>query len=165
MQSFVTPSCVTSFALAAVSVLSAQAGLVSFNVAMSGRFGGALGTFNDTTHAGNISGLVYLTRSQAAKADIVDCTTGTHVTDLSLTVIPVGRGSLNLFFSGSITLSDGEFNRFCHSQLCVQLINGEGGVVSRGTIVPSTVCPEPEVYAGAASLALAGFALWRRRAA
>ena len=146
--------------VAAVATLSAQAGLCTFTVTMAGGAGGGGGVFDTVTHVGTIGGSVYINPGSAAKADIVDCTTGSHVTDLSLTVIPASPGSFNIFFGGPLAFTPGEYTRFSNSQLCVQLIDGNGAVLSSGTIVP---CPEPEVYAGAAGLALAGFALWRRR--
>jgi MYXO-CTERM domain-containing protein len=147
---------------AATAALSAQAGLCTFTVTMAGGSGGGGGVFDTVTHVGTIGGSVYITPGSAAKADIVDCITGTHVTDLSLTVIPAPPGSFNVFFGGPLALSPGEYTRFANTNLCVELIDGNGVVLSHGTIVP---CPEPEVYAGAAGLALAGFALWRRRKA
>jgi hypothetical protein len=143
-----------------VTAASANAGLVTFTVAMSGPFGAGVGAFDDTTHIGSINGLAFVSRGIAARADIVDRITGSHVKDLSLVTLPAGRGSFNFFLGGPIHFSPGEYSRFITTNLCVQLINGNGTVLSKGVMVP---VPEPALYASAASLALTGFVLWRRR--
>jgi hypothetical protein len=144
---------------AATAALSAQAALVSFTVTMP--TGGGGGVFDNITGVGSVGGSAYLTTGTVAKADIVDCTTGTLVSDLSLIVLPSSPGSNNIFYGGPLTLTSGELTRYLASDLCIQLIDGGGNVLSSGRMV----VPEPEVYAGAAGLALAGFALWRRRKA
>lgn len=142
---------------AATAALSAQAALVTFTVTMP--TGGGGGSFDNVTGVGSIGGSAYLTTGTVVKADVVDCTTLTHVTDLSIIVLPSSPGSNNIFYGGPLTLTSGELTRYLASGLCIQLIDGGGNVLSSGRMV----VPEPEVYAGAAGLALAGFALWRRR--
>ena len=151
---------IRTLAAVVASALSSQAGLVTFTVAMPGRLGGGVGAFDNRTHVGSINGLAFVSRGLAARADIVDRATGSHITDLSLATLPAGRGSFNFFFGRPIHFSPGEYSRFITTNLCVQLINANGTVLASGIMIP---VPEPALYGTAAGVALMGFVLWRRR--
>jgi len=153
----------SSAALILATALASQAALVSYTILLPG--GGGGGAFDNTTYAGTVGGSVLVpTGSGVTTAGIYQgSASGPLVGNLSVLSIPSAPGTIEIFFTGApLTLTAPQFTSFMGTNLWVSLNNGAGTSVVSGVLTP---VPEPETYAAAAALGLAGFAIWRRRQA
>lgn len=151
-------------ALLVASTLATQASLVSYTILLP--TGGGGGAFDSLTYAGTVGGsaIVPLGSGVANAGIYLGSPSGTFIGSLSLLSIPSPSGSTEIFFSSSpFTLTPTQFTAFMNTNLWVSLNTAGGSSVSAGVLTPAV--PEPETYAAAAALGLAGFALWRRRRA
>lgn len=154
----------SSAALIVASALATQAALVSYTILLPG--GGGGGAFDDVSYQGTVGGSVLLPAgSGVTTAGIYQgSAAGPLVGSLSLLSIPSPAGSMEFFFSATpFTLTAPQFGQFLNTNLWVSLNTAGGVSVVSGNLIPHV--PEPETYAAAAALGLAGFALWRRRQA
>lgn len=146
------------------SALATQAALVSYTIVMPG--GGGGGSFDNASYLGTVGGSVLVPiGSGVTSAGIYQgSAAGPLVGNLSLLSIPSPAGSTEVFFSATpFALTLPQFNQFLSTNLWVSLNTAAGVSVVSGVLTPAI--PEPETYAAAAALGLAGFALWRRRQA
>lgn len=153
----------SSAALIVASALATQAALVSYTVLLPG--GGGGGSFDNVSLQGTVGGSVLVpTGSGITTAGIYQgSAAGPLVGNLSLLSIPSAAGSMEIFFSATpFTLTAPQFTQFMNTNLWVSLNTAGGTSVVSGVLTP---VPEPETYAAAAALGLAGFAIWRRRQA
>ena len=152
-------------ALFVASTLATQAALVSYTILLPA--GGGGGAFDNITLAGTVGGsaVVPLGAGVATAGIYEGSATGTFVGSLSLLSVPAPGGTMEVFFSSTpFTLTPPQFGSFMSTNLWVSLNTAAGTSVTSGVLTPAIV-PEPETYAAAAALGLAGFALWRRRKA
>jgi len=152
----------SSAALVVASALASQAALVSYTILMPGGGGGA---FDNVSYQGTVGGSVIVPAgSGITTAGIYQgSAAGPLVGNLSLLSIPSPAGSMEIFFSATpFTLTAPQFTQFMNTNLWVSLNTAGGTSVASGVLTP---VPEPETYAAAAALGLAGFAPWRRRQA
>ena len=153
----------SSAALIVASALATQAALVSYTILLPG--GGGGGAFDNGSFQGTVGGSVLLPAgSGVTSAGIYQgSAAGPLVGSLSLLTIPSPAGSMEVFFSATpFTLTAPQFGQFMNTNLWVSLNTAGGASVVSGVLTP---VPEPETYAAAAALGLAGFAIWRRRQA
>ena len=146
------------------SALATQAALVSYTILLPG--GGGGGAFDNVSYQGTVGGSVLLPAgSGVTSAGIYQgSAAGPLVGSLSLLTIPSPAGSMEFFFSATpFTLTAPQFGQFMNTNLWVSLNTAGGASVVSGVLTPAV--PEPETYAAAAALGLAGFAIWRRRQA
>ncbi len=154
---------IASAALIVASALASQAALVPYTIVMTG--GGGGGAFDNVSLAGTVGGSVLVpTGTGVTTAGIYQGSpSGTLVGNLSLLSIPSSLGTMEIFFTASpLTLTSPQFTSFLGTNLWVSLNTAGGSSVASGPLTP---VPEPETYAAAAALGLAGFALWRRHRA
>lgn len=153
----------SSAALVLATALASQAALVSYTILLPG--GGGGGAFDNTTYAGTAGGSVLVPASSGVTTAGIyqGSASGPLVGSLSLLSIPAGGNAMEIFFTASpLTLTAPQFTSFMGTNLWLSLNDGSGTSVVSGVLTP---VPEPETYAAAAALGLAGFAIWRRRQA
>ena len=153
----------SSAALIVASALATQAALVSYTILLPG--GGGGGSFDDLSYQGTVGGSVLLPAGSGVTTAAIyqGSAAGPLVGNLSLLSIPSPAGSMEFFFSATpFTLTAPQFGQFLTTNLWVSLNTPGGTSVVSGVLTP---VPEPETYAAAAALGLAGFAIWRRRQA
>ena len=153
----------SSAALIVASALATQAALVSYTILMPG--GGGGGAFDNVTHQGTVGGSVLVPAGSGITTAAIyqGSPAGPLVGNLSLLSIPSPAGDMEIYFSATpFTLTAPQFTQFMNTNLWLSLNTAAGASVVSGVLTP---VPEPETYAAAAALGLAGFALWRRRRA
>ena len=152
---------IPSAALIVASALATQAALVPYTILMP--TGGGGGAFDNVTFTGVVGGSAIVPAgSGVTTANLFQGGPGgIFIGGLSLTTTPIPGGSVEIYFTSTpIVLTAPQFGAFMNTNVWVSLDTAGGVSVANAPLVP---VPEPETFAAAAALGLAGFGLWRRR--